>query len=195
MTSFPDPSFVPGAGPQINMVGVPEPVANHPVAGMHIWGWMAAEELAWLGEQAATMRSVVEIGSHRGRSSYALAAACRGPVHCIDPWPTPAAYRDWKRNVGDVFGHVFAHWAYSPAAGAEIEDPVDMVFIDGAHDTASVEADVSYWCTRAQRLVCGHDYNHPGYPEIRPVVDRLLPTARLIPGTSIWAWWPTLERC
>lgn len=36
----------------------PDPVKGHPTPGMHIWGWMAPEELDWLGTQAATMSSV-----------------------------------------------------------------------------------------------------------------------------------------
>ena len=39
----------------------PEPDPNDPTPGMAIWGWMTPVELRWLGEQAARMRSVVEV--------------------------------------------------------------------------------------------------------------------------------------
>jgi hypothetical protein len=65
----------------------PDPVPGHPTPGMHIWGWMSPDHLEWLSAQAAQMESVAEVGSLRGRSSFALLTACKGPVYCIDPWP------------------------------------------------------------------------------------------------------------
>src|SRR5215210_5073216 len=65
----------------------PEPVVDHPVPGMHLWGWMTPDQLGWLSAQAARMQSVAEVGSLYGRSSFALLSACNGPVYCIDPWP------------------------------------------------------------------------------------------------------------
>jgi hypothetical protein len=36
---------------------------------------------------------------------------------------------------------------------------------------------------------CGHDYLHADYPDVRAVVDELLPGVVLVAGTSIWATW------
>lgn len=85
----------------------------------------------------------------------------------------------------------------SPAAGIHVPDPVDMVFIDGAHDYDSVVADIAYWLPRTQVLLCGHDYIspepgvNPGFPDVATAVDELIGAERITvaPDTAIWAYW------
>lgn len=171
------------------MAMMPDPDPGHPVPGMHLWGWMTPDELYWLGGQAARMRRVVEVGSLHGRSSYALAVNCPGEVYCIDPWPD-GAWESWERAVGNVLPNVRGVRGYSPESGVAVPNPVDMVFLDGAHDYDSVVADIKYWLPRTQRLLCGHDYRHENYPDVQTVVDQLLgDDAQLVAGTSIWASW------
>jgi hypothetical protein len=166
---------------------MPDPVPDHPAPGMHLWGWMTPDELLWLRGQAIRMRSVVEIGSLHGRSSYALAVNCPGEVYCIDPWPD-GAWESWERSVGNVLPNVHGIRGYSPESGPAVPGPVDMVFLDGAHDYTSVVNDIEYWEPRTEMLLCGHDYRHADYPDVATVVDELLGTrAHLVPGTSIWA--------
>lgn len=168
---------------------MPEPVPGHPVPGMHLWGWMTPDELHWIGDQASRMRTVVEVGSLHGRSSYALVSNCPGEVYCIDPWPD-GAWESWERSIGNVFPNVHGIRGHSPESGVAVPDPVDMVFLDGAHDYTSVVNDIEYWAPRTEVLLCGHDYLHAGYPDVAIVVDKLLgERAQLVPGTSIWAAW------
>lgn len=167
----------------------PEPHPEHPSPGMHVWGWMRPAELDWLHEQATTMDSVAEIGVLHGRSAFALLSGCSGPVYCIDPWDDPddASLPSFMRSCGH-FPNLHAVRGFSPAAAADVPD-VDMVFIDGAHDRASVEADIAAWLPKTRKLICGHDYDHvDGYPEVREVVDeRFGELITVAEGTSIWA--------
>lgn len=176
----------------------PDPTSDEP--GMKIWGWMSPTELRWLATQATTMRSVVEIGSLHGRSSCALATACPGHVYCIDPW-NDEGFKSWTASIGDKFPNVTGIRAPSPEAGTQVPDPVDMVFIDGAHDRASVTADITYWLPRTKKLLCGHDYvraqdcppgHPPGFPDVALVVDELLGADNITvaPDTAIWAYRP-----
>lgn len=171
----------------------PDPDPTNTTPGMHLWGWMSPAELTWLGAQAARMRSVVEIGSLHGRSSFALAQACPGPVYCIDPW-NDEGYRSWTSSMA-VLPNAVPIRAASPQAGDQVPDPVDMVFIDGAHDYDSVVADIMYWRQRCQVLLCGHDYvpfsalrpgEVQGFPDVPKAVDELLPEALLADDTAIW---------
>lgn len=181
----------------------PDPDLTDPTPGMHLWGWMAPAELRWLGEQAARMRSVVEVGCLHGRSSFALASACPGPVYCIDPW-NDEGWKSWSSSMADV-PNAHPIRGPSPDAGVAVPDPVDMVFIDGAHDYASVVADITYWLPRTQVLLCGHDYvpfsalngNEPGFPDVPRAVDELLgERVRVADDTAIWyvelAWYTEL---
>jgi phage baseplate assembly protein W len=168
---------------------MPDPDPMSDVPGMALWGWMTPDELQWLSDQASRMRGVVEVGSLHGRSSYALAIHCPGDVYCIDPWPD-GAWESWEQSVGNVLPNAHGIRGFSPESGVNVPDPVDMVFLDGAHDRTSVINDIEYWRPRTQVLLCGHDYLHAGYPDVALVVDELLgEDATLVPGTSIWACW------
>jgi hypothetical protein len=164
----------------------PEPVEGHLTPGMHIWGWMTPDQLNWLAEQAARMQSVVEVGSLRGRSAFALLTACDGPVYCIDPWPEH--YEDFMRECGH-FPNLVAIQAPSPAA-AELVPEVDMVFLDGDHEYDGVVADIEAWRLKARRLLCGHDYGHPDYPGVAKAVDDVVGDRMALAGpddlASIW---------
>lgn len=171
----------------------PEGVIGHPTPGTHIWGWMRVPELEWLGKQAARMDSVVEIGSLHGRSAFALLTACKGTVYCIDPWDDE--HDQCEASFMSYCGHfpnLRAIRGFSPAAGRDVPD-VDMVFIDGAHDRASLTEDIDFWLPKTRKLICGHDYTQArtddeGYPDVKAVVDeRFGDRATVADDTAIWA--------
>ncbi len=53
---------------------------------MSIFGWMSEDELVWLAEQAGKSKRILEVGSHLGRSTSALAINTRGVVYAVDLW-------------------------------------------------------------------------------------------------------------
>jgi hypothetical protein len=106
-------------------------------------------------------------------------------VFCIDPWED-GSWPSWNASVGRL-ANVTAVRGFSPAVGERVPDPVDMVFLDGAHDRASVEADIDYWQPRTRKLLCGHDYGHGDYPDVKAVVDeRFGDAVEVVDGTGIW---------
>lgn len=153
---------------------------------MHVWGWMTPEQLVWLGGRAAAMSSVAEVGSLRGRSSYALLTACRGPVYCIDPWPEH--YEDFMAACGS-FPNLVAVRAPSPEAAAQVPD-VDMVFLDGDHEYEGVKADIEAWLPKCRKLLCGHDYGHPDFPGVAEAVHEAFGERMTLagPGTLAGIW-------
>ena len=162
----------------------PEPVEGHPTPGMHIWGWMGPAGLDWLGAQAAQMQSVVEVGSLRGRSAFALLTACQGPVYCIDPWPRDSDYESFMRECGH-FPNLVAIRQRSPEAAAWVPD-VDMAFLDGDHEYEAVAADIAAWLPKTRKLLCGHDYNSPEFPGVAKAVDEVFGDRLTFGVGSIW---------
>lgn len=173
----------------------PEPTPGvYDPPGMHIWGWMNPPELEWLYRTAADMDSIVEVGSLHGRSAFALLKACRGAVYCIDPWDDEHGLcrPSFMRSCGG-FPNLVPVQGFSPGVIEEHALPdVDMVFVDGDHSWASIEADVEAWLPKTRRLICGHDYqpehgDAAGYPDVARYVDETFGArVQRAPETSIW---------
>ncbi|MFL6067836.1 MAG: class I SAM-dependent methyltransferase [Gaiellaceae bacterium] len=125
-------------------------------------GWLFPHEGPLLYELArrCTGRGViVEIGSWKGKSTIWLARGARAGsgvhVYAIDPhtgypeqpdseiWTLPEFERNLARaSVGD---HVTPIVATSREAAAEFTEPIELLFIDGAHDVGSVRHDLEAW--------------------------------------------------
>jgi hypothetical protein len=158
-----------------------------------IAGFMDPMEMWWLNEQAKKMESIVEIGSWKGRSTYALLSGCKGMVTAVDTWagnPTDqtgkeAAEKDihaeFMKNVGHFPNLNVMKMTSAEAAETFDDKSVDMVFIDGDHRYAHVKADIEAWLPKAKRLICGHDYHWIGVEEAVTEKFGLVDTAE-----SIW---------
>jgi hypothetical protein len=171
---------------------MPNPIPDHPAPGMHIHGWMIPDELIWLGDKAAKMRSVVEVGCLYGRSAFAILEGCQGPVYCVDPWWDDRKYHAFLRNCGH-FSNLRAIRASSPEAISDVPD-VDMVFIDGDHKYPSVVADIEGWLPKTRRLICGHDYNNREYPGVKQAVDEIFgERVRIALPSPSMIWFVELE--
>jgi predicted O-methyltransferase YrrM len=160
---------------------------------LQIEGWMEPPEIAWLAEQAASHRLIVEIGSYKGRSTRALADNTDGLVIAIDDFIGPREievanrdliYEQFQRNTAGCNNIVVIKANHRELPEPEFQP--DFVFIDGAHEYEAVKADIQYWLPRIAKdgIISGHDYTW--FEEIRIAVRELLPTAEVAPGTSIW---------
>lgn len=159
--------------------------ANDPgYHGTDIEGYTVLRELQWLYTQAQKMKTVVEVGSFKGRSAHALLSGCAsGLVYCVDPWDGNTV---WENQDGKVispsidefmkntaqFPNRAAIQATSVEAALRFQDKtVDMVFIDGNHSYDSVIEDIRTWLPKTRKLLCGHDYNYYGWPGVKKAVD------------------------
>lgn len=172
-------------------------------------GWSSEEELTFLAGIAGRSRNMVEIGSWRGRSARAMADNTQGIIYCVDTWvdhaigirgwwsdtdyPLLTTRPDWlfhefKHNLSEYIDKtVFPYRLESLKASRVLHDKeFDLIFIDAAHDYASVKNDILAWLPLLSEggILCGHDYNSPLDPEVKIAVDELIPKCELV-GT-IW---------
>lgn len=145
-------------------------------AAESIDGWMDRGELEWLYENALLMDSVVEVGSWKGRSAFALLSGCEGPVYCVDHFEGNPSERnhahsdvnhmdirtEFLKNCGH-FENLRTIQLPSELASKQFWDrSVDMVFIDGDHTAEAALADIEAWRGKPRKLLCGHDRNLSG---------------------------------
>ncbi len=170
-----------------------------------ILGWMSLEELSWLAERASISMRILEVGSFLGRSTRALADNAAGRVYAIDTWRNADAHpfmraprirleQDWAwqgflRNMRDLIpAKLEVRRRNSLAAAKEFSEEgrrFDMIFIDGAHDYASVKADIEAWSSLLAEggLLCGHDFCGKDLGVVAAVRE-LVPTRKIV--DTIW---------
>ena len=172
-------------------------------------GWMSEAELAYIAGLAPRSKIVVELGSWRGRSAIAWAENGAKVVYCVDIWDDsafgcenfPGDAPDLKQRPEWLWNEFLRNTAGLPnifplrmttveAAGflAHLGIRVDVVFIDAGHLAHEVAADIEAWLPLLAEggVLCGHDYNFPGWVDVKTVVDRMVPKFRVVEGTTIW---------
>lgn len=130
-------------------------------------GWMTPEQGRRLFEAARRCRPggrIVEIGSFRGKSTIVLATAAPDDVEivAIDPHAGndrgPQELAGFESEAADdhavfnanlaaagVAGRVRHVRSFSDAAHADVGDPIDVLYIDGAHRFAPARRDIAEW--------------------------------------------------
>jgi hypothetical protein len=149
------------------------PGDRRPACAEEVEGWMSPQELAFLKGAAENVESVIEVGSWKGRSTFALLTGCDGPVYAVDHWlgsederagahaeaATGAVWAQFMANVGQ-FPNLRV--IRKPSLQAVFEAPeADLVFIDAGHRYDEVRADLRAWRPKASKLICGHDFDQP----------------------------------
>ena len=156
-------------------------------------GWLTPKEgrLLYLLARACTGRGViVEIGAWKGRSTVCLARGARAgrrpPLFAVDPHTGSPEHRASGGAV-DTAGEFAANLARagvgdvvvplvqtSEDAARTLREPVELIFIDGAHEYEAVERDFDLWFPKIVTggVMAFHDSS--GWPGVRRVVERRL---------------------
>lgn len=135
----------------------------------HVAGWLSDDQAARLWSRARAVPPggrIVEIGSYHGRSTAVLASAApEAEVVAIDPhagndrgprqWTGTEqegeadhrAFRATLERIG-VAGRVRHVRRPSQAALGDVDGPVDLLYVDGAHRYAPASADLVRWGAR-----------------------------------------------
>jgi predicted O-methyltransferase YrrM len=163
-----------------------------------IEGWMSPLELEFLGVMGGKQKSIVEVGSWKGRSTKALLETGK-KVFAVDTWegsqdPNDLTFSQAKQeDIFATFQKNVGHYENlkvikkdSLSAAKQFSDKsVDMVFIDANHTYEGVKADIEAWLPKAKRVICGHDYT-PGWPGVVRAVDELFAGRKVQVVGSIW---------
>lgn len=161
---------------------------------LNIEGWMSEPELIWLAEQASRHAVIVELGSHLGRSTCAIAENTEGVVFAIDTW---AGYDElpmfqfeidsllprFKNNLKDYIANGRCVPIIADHAAAPPVQRAEMVFIDGSHTYENARRDIIQWLPHCSGLICGHDYD---LEDVQRAVADTLGNVDVVPGTNIW---------
>lgn len=154
----------------------------------NIDGFMTYLELQILFAIATRVRSIVEIGSWKGKSTHALLTGCKGDVFAVDHFKGTLgeeyAHREAKNNPEGVFPQFLENVGSfknlkvlkmsSLEAVNKFEDlSIDMVFIDADHSYEVIKEDIKAWYPKAIKFFCGHDYHLLG---VKKAVDEFSKT-------------------
>src|SRR3989339_1041035 len=161
-------------------------------------GWLNDTEGIYLYDSARSCTGkgvIVEIGSWKGKSTIWLAKGSLAghsiQVYAIDPhtgseehraiMPYIDTYRDFISNLqmASVNHIVKPIRKTSAETVADFSSPVELLFIDGAHDFLSVKRDFLNWFPRLIEggLVVFHDTDWDGP---RKVIEQLVLNSRMI---------------
>jgi precorrin-6B methylase 2 len=141
---------------------------------VNIQGWMSERELDWLRDEASRNSSVLEVGSWRGKSTFALCIGCKGPVIAVDHFLgseternathadalTMDIYADFLKNMKGFKNLSVLRMESKFASQFVADKSIDMIFIDAGHEYEEVKADIESWYPKCKTVMCGHDYNN-----------------------------------
>ena len=163
----------------------------------NIDGFMSAEECTVLYNLSNQLNNaiIVEIGSHKGRSSCCLAAGAlnnNSKVYCIDIWenyinidfPTewgtetfsdPNIFIEFKNNINKYGFHDIINYIQgnSNDIGSKWEMPIDLLLIDGDHSYEGIKNDYEKWSPFMVKngLILFHDYNSENHPDVKEYIN------------------------
>jgi len=114
---------------------------------------------------------VVEIGSHKGRSTIPLAHGLRtaggGQVHAIDPYTNGDRRSEFLDNVARVGLSDYVHPVRltSHEARRDFSSSLELLFVDGSHTLEAVLQDIADW-TPLVRSGGTAAFNDPSWPGV-----------------------------
>jgi hypothetical protein len=149
---------------------------------------------------ALNLKKAVEIGTHHAVFADQFMSRFRGTIELVDPWADPPETdptfypalgkiprtrdedMEIARTVMGKYGdRASFHRETSEQAAARTPDlGIDFVYIDGAHDYASVRQDLHLWYPKVAwgGIIAGHDY-YDLFPDVRRAVDEFSEFSKL----------------
>ena len=151
-------------------------------------GWLTRREanLLYNFARRCTGKGVIlEIGSWKGKSTVCLAQGSRDgagvPVHAVDPFTGSSehgqvfTFPEFQDNIqrSGVSSLIVPHKKTSEGAAQGWTKPIELLWIDGAHEEEFVRLDYTLWAPHLVQggVIAFHDSTDPG---VWPVIDAFL---------------------
>ena len=159
-----------------------------------------------LARKCSRTGSIVEIGSWKGKSTIWLGKGSKSgngaTIYAIDPHTGSNEHKEkygkvwtfeqFKQNItsAEVDDVIIPILGTSEEASKNLDQPVELIFIDGAHDYDSVKLDFEVWFPKIidGGIVAFHDRQWPG---VRKVIEesvlksRNFKNVKLVRNTSL----------
>ena len=168
---------------------------------LSVEGFMEIEEMEYLAKTAAKSKTIVEIGSWKGRSACAMAANTSAPIFCVDTWSGKLengiteevesgflkAFLENTRRYSNVMPICMSSVRAADCM-YKMGMRFDMIFIDATHTFESCCSDILAWrpLLTPGGILCGHDLGHKDWQGVEQAVDSLIEEYSVVPETSIW---------
>ncbi len=161
---------------------------------LKIDGWMTEIELNWIAKFAKPCKKIIEVGSHKGRSTTAFLENSDAIVYAIDPWKGPYfqdngnvdTYVDM--NAWDEFCFNMNHFMiegrlipviekFNNVSFGRLPTDIDLIFLDGDHRYEFVKHDIIKSLTLVKKggIISGHDFGENHWPSVKRVVEEVFP--------------------
>lgn len=136
------------------------------------------------------IKTIIEVGSYKGRSAAFFASLPSvEKVYCVDPFISwqegennrcvkqgESFYGEFEQNMKDCGANekVVAYKMTSLEAASMYPDfKADLIYIDAAHDMASVSLDIQLWYAKANKVIAGDDYDE-NWKGVKKAVDLMV---------------------
>ena len=169
-------------------------------ASIGVEGFMHPNELEKLAE-LATGNDVLEIGSFKGLSTWAMALVAKS-VMSVDTHKANSAgqfqvnehttLEDFRRAISGLNNVAYYVGSSEDAHRNGLVSPHctewNMIFLDAMHTYEDVKADIERWYPVLKQggLMVFHDYDHPHFPGVKQAVDERLGVLNNTVGTLAW---------
>lgn len=129
-----------------------------------VFSWTSPEELCFLAELASRSRSILEVGSHHGKSALVMALANpNAKLICIDNCENEGTEEIFRKNLAVPIADkrlLFVKGTSEWLKDTPLNHQFEMAFIDAGHLEADVTADIANTLPHMApgSILCGHDY-------------------------------------
>lgn len=180
-------------------------IPEHAKEAEAVWG--ESYDVLWPIIKSKKYKIGAEIGVAFGGHSKRILDKTNSTLICVDPYKHQNGYIDSMNMSDDRFEQLYKFTKdrlsnygkrcriireKSEVAAKIISEKLDFVYIDGDHSEEGIRQDILSWFPKINDggIIAGHDYNHPGFPGIKKVVDKFFKRFNWKINThKSGAWW------